>query len=476
MPSGQHYSTGSGHELFFDEGNWVDDEALVAHAFQRYQLQLGFTDRQLGRLIERLKRIGLYDRALILVFADHGFGLDPGGSRRSVNRQNFSDILLVPLFVRFPGQTKGVVSEVNAELVDLLPTIAEVLDLPIGWRIDGVSLLAEAARRSDVKLLFKRGSSIPWIVDHRVEKLLRPTLCVDGLVYPQTSEGVVGTVDSVEISETEIEIQGKTGDAQLGRPASGVCVFLNDQLIQQAQVDEKRPEVASFYNNPRLLHSGFRVHLDRSLLERDPSAVLRLFAWDSKGASELVYPQDYRWQPRAAFEIPRHSQLHSCTPGVSGLMLIADETATRSTEESSVERLKLRAIEAGSDLILPPVAFPELVGLNEDELGAEPAEFWVEIGAPGLLDSKRAQARFGGVEVRGWVNGLGALPDDAHLLLIFNGVVTSGVPLFEDSAGESRFVGLLPEQAESLDRLSFYLVWREGEQSRLLKPTPSSQS
>ena len=476
LPSGKHYSTGSGHELFFDEGNWVDNEALVAHAFQRYQLQLGFTDRQLGRLIERLKRIGLYDRSLILVLADHGFGLDPGRSRRSVNRQNFSDILSIPLFVRFPGQTKGVVSEANAELVDLLPTIAEVLDLPIGWRIDGGSLLGEPARRSDVKLLFKRGSSIPWIVDRRVEKLLRPTLCVDGLVYSHTSDGVAGTIDSVEISETEIEMRGKAGDAQLGRPAKAVFVFLNDQLIKQARVDEKRPEVAAFYNNPRLLRSGFRVRLDRSLFEEDPASVLRLFAADSRGASELVYPADYRWRPKSAFRIPRKSQSSSCTRGVSGLMLIADETATRSTEDRSAERLKRRALEAGHDLMLPPVAFPELVGLREEELEAEAAEFRVEIRTPELLESKIGQAKFDGVEVRGWVDGLNPLPKGAHLLLMFNGVVTSVLPLIEESAGESLFVGVLPGQPTGLERLSFYVVWREAERPRLLKPTPSSQS
>ncbi len=426
--------------------------------------------------MERLKQIGLYERALIVVLADHGFGLDPGRSRRSVTPQNFSEIMSVPLFVRFPGQTEGVVSEATAELVDLLPTIAEVLDLPIGWPIDGVSLLAEPHLGSDVKLLYKRGSSIPWIVDRRVEKLLRPALCVDGHVYPQTSEGAVGRVDSVELLETEIEIQGGAGDAQLGRPATGIFVLLDDQLIHQAQVDERRPEVAAFYNNPGLLHSGFRIRLERSLLERDPSPVLRLFAWDSKGASELVYPDDYRWRPKAEFEIPRNSQPHSCTPGVSGLMLIDDESATRSTEGSSVDRLKRRAIGARRDLMFPPVAFPELVGLNEEELEAEAAQFRVEVGSPGLLDSKRAQGGFSSVEVKGWVNGLDPLPEDAYLLLAFNGVVTSVLPLIEDAAGESLFLCVLPEQAEGLERLSFYLVWRDGEQTRLLKPTPSSQS
>ena len=475
LPSGKRYADGSRSELFFKDGKWVDNDVLVAHAFQRYQLQLGFTDRQLGRLIERLKQIGLYDRALILVLADHGFSVHPGGSRRSANLQNFSDIMSVPLFVRFPGQTEGVVSEAPAQLVDLFPTIAEVLGLSIDWPIDGVSLLAETTPGSNSKLLFRRGKSFPWIVDDRVEKLLRPTLCVDGRVYPESPKGVVGSVDSVEMAETEIEIQGKAGNAQLGRPAAGVFVFLDDQLIQRVPVDEKRPEIAAYFGNLRMLHSGFSVRLKRSLFKQDPSPVLRLFAWDSKGATELNYPRDFAWLPTVESRIPGLNRPHSCGPGVSGLVLTADDSA-QTGQESSVRCLKQRAIESGRDLILAPVAFREFVGLSEEELEAEPAEFRVEISTSGRLQSQIGQPSFDGAEVRGWVDGLDPLPKDAHLLLMFNGVVTSVLPLLQESPGESLFVGVLPEQPAGLERLSFCVVWRDGERPRLLRPTPPSQS
>ncbi len=475
LPSGKHYADGSGSDLFFREGHWVDNDALLAHALQRYQFQLGFTDRQLGRLIERLKQTGLYDRSLILVLADHGFGLHPGGPRRGVNPQNFSDIMSVPLFVRFPRQPGGVVNEAPVQLIDLSPTIAEVLGLSIDWPVDGVSLLAETAPRSNTKLLFKKGSSFPWIVDGRIEKLLRPTLCVDGRAYPQTSSGVIGSVDSVEGLETEIVILGKAGDPQLGKPAPGVFVFLDDQLIQRVPVDEERPEVAAYFDNPRLLHSGFRVRLKRSLLERDPPPVLRLFAWDSEGSSELNYPPDFSWTPNAESRIPGLDRPHSCGPGVSGLVLTAEESV-ETAQEKSVRRLKQMALESGRDLILPPFAFAELVGLKEEELETEPAEFRVEIRRPGLLESQIGQAKFDAVEIRGWVDGLDPLLTDAHLLLVFNGVVTSVLPLIEVSAGESLFAGVLPEQPAGLKHLSFYVVWREGERSRLLKPKRSSPS
>ena len=61
------------------------DSFLTRHNEQRFLLQLGFVDRQLGALIRRLRRAGLYDRALIVVTADHGGSFETGvSSRRKV--------------------------------------------------------------------------------------------------------------------------------------------------------------------------------------------------------------------------------------------------------------------------------------------------------------------------------------------------------------------------------------------------------
>ena len=100
-------------------------------------------DRLLGRTIERLKGQGIYDDTLIVVTADHGFAWKVGvETRRSVSRSNVNELGSVPLFVKPPGQTHGRVSGELAQTLDVTPTIADVLNVPLGYRADGRSVFS----------------------------------------------------------------------------------------------------------------------------------------------------------------------------------------------------------------------------------------------------------------------------------------------------------------------------------------------
>lgn len=473
LPSGKRYSRSSS-ELFLRQGQWIENEVLVSYGFQRYLLQLGFTDRLLGRLVARLKRIGLYDEALILVLSDHGFSHRPGGNRRGADHGNYSQIMSVPLFVRFPGQTQSVVSHTNVELVDLLPTIAEVTGLPLSWSVDGISLVANPAWRSATKLFFKRGVSAPLVVDSRLETPLNRVVCSEGRVYPDRPGRLIGVLESVETSETEVLFKGGAGDLQLGEPVDGIFVFLDNQLIHLAPLNERRPDIATFYSNVKLINTGFRFRLERRLLEQNPTSVVRLFAWKDESVSEVIYKADYPWKPDPQFE-DRRLDVQFCTPGVSRLIL--EKATDQSSEDRPEEILKRRASGAGPDLILPPTAFSELLGMQEEELEAKKAEFWVEVERPELYDSIDPQDTFVPAEVLGRVYSSKPLPEGAQLLVTLNGVTSSVVSFFGEGTGERRFVSVLPERnfVKGVNRLSFYLVWREEGQHRVFSPTRSAR-
>jgi hypothetical protein len=49
------------------------------------------------------------------------------------------DILPVPLFVKHPHQTAGVISDRNVESIDIVPTMADILDIPVMWNVHGRS-------------------------------------------------------------------------------------------------------------------------------------------------------------------------------------------------------------------------------------------------------------------------------------------------------------------------------------------------
>ena len=118
-------------------GRWRGDRQLTRQGLQRYLLQVGDTDRLLGRLIARMKASGLYDKALIVVAADHGAAFMPGHPLRAADPVDLPSIASIPLFVKSPGQARGEMSDANVHTVDVLPELAKRLGVKLPWSTDG---------------------------------------------------------------------------------------------------------------------------------------------------------------------------------------------------------------------------------------------------------------------------------------------------------------------------------------------------
>ena len=124
-------------------------------AYQRFLLQVGYTDSALGLIVRRLKEKGIYDRALMIVVADHGVSFRPGQPRRRPTPQNLQDIAFMPLFVKLPHQHTARIDDGFAQTIDVVPTIAKVLGVKIPWHVDGHSLVGRKLARDglvDVRL------------------------------------------------------------------------------------------------------------------------------------------------------------------------------------------------------------------------------------------------------------------------------------------------------------------------------------
>jgi arylsulfatase A-like enzyme len=125
-------------------GSWGGGPQLSAVARQRHILQLELTDRLIGRVVTKLKRLGVYDKTLLVVTADHGEGFTGYNPQRVATPDNYSEIMWAPLFIKSPGQTGGKVDDRLARSIDVLPTIADVLGTKLPWKVDGRSLLGPA--------------------------------------------------------------------------------------------------------------------------------------------------------------------------------------------------------------------------------------------------------------------------------------------------------------------------------------------
>lgn len=125
---------------------------------QRHLLQARNADVMIGLLLGRLRELGTYDDTLVVVTADHGAAFEVGEPLRGVSAANADNVLWVPLLVKAPGQATGRIDDRPARTIDVLPTMAEILDLDLPDGVDGVSLLgAEPAPGPDERRVYDWG-------------------------------------------------------------------------------------------------------------------------------------------------------------------------------------------------------------------------------------------------------------------------------------------------------------------------------
>ncbi|GIU85089.1 MAG: hypothetical protein KatS3mg008_1864 [Acidimicrobiales bacterium] len=137
LPDGRRYNGPFVAAGLSSEYHWIDPH-LAEIARQRHLLQLRYTDRLLGLMLDRLRELGTFDRTMIVVTADHGVSFRNGEPIRGVGEDNQSQVLWTPLFVKLPHQRRGVTDDRQITSVDVLPTVAEVLQLDIPYTHDGM--------------------------------------------------------------------------------------------------------------------------------------------------------------------------------------------------------------------------------------------------------------------------------------------------------------------------------------------------
>jgi hypothetical protein len=158
LPSGNS-TRRAGREPIENSNRWpgFDDPYLTDYNHLRHLLQVGFVDHELGRLLRRMRRTRVFDDALLIVLADHGHSFRVGvRSRRKVNPENVEEIAPIPFFVKLPHQREGRRDPALVRNVDVLPTIADVLDVRIRWGHGGRSAFADSTRDRRVVSLATR--------------------------------------------------------------------------------------------------------------------------------------------------------------------------------------------------------------------------------------------------------------------------------------------------------------------------------
>jgi arylsulfatase A-like enzyme/Flp pilus assembly protein TadD len=118
-----------------------------AYADAPYSGELAFVDLQIGRLIQHLKKQGVYDRTLIIITADHGEAFGAHGEETH-GYFAYRSTTHVPLIFSRPFTFEpGTRFNHDVASIDIMPTLLELLGSQPSEDIDGVSLFSTAERQ-----------------------------------------------------------------------------------------------------------------------------------------------------------------------------------------------------------------------------------------------------------------------------------------------------------------------------------------
>lgn len=181
MPHAPFQSTGSGSFYYagastwaIDDKNWTMQAEHVYQSYARHIVQAQYADSAVGEMIAKLLSTGQYDNTLIALVADHGVSFVPGDARRRTNEINFPNLIGVPMFIKEPGQTEGMLIDEAVQTVDMFPTILGRIDLDSGKiDFDGRDVLASKHESISERLHYcnKKGYShfpvdlLPYLMD-----------------------------------------------------------------------------------------------------------------------------------------------------------------------------------------------------------------------------------------------------------------------------------------------------------------------
>jgi N-acetylglucosamine-6-sulfatase len=125
-------------------------ELNIERFYKRYSETLRSVDDSIGRVLQQLKDMGIYEETLVIYMGDNGFMFGEHGIIDK--RAAYEPSMRVPMLAQCPAIIKGgtVINEMIAN-IDIGPTVMDAMGLKVPPHMDGKSFLP-----------LLRGESIPW--------------------------------------------------------------------------------------------------------------------------------------------------------------------------------------------------------------------------------------------------------------------------------------------------------------------------
>ena len=125
----------------FSEKPWPEE-------IRNYAAMVALVDKDVGRVMQKLKDLGIDDNTLVIFSSDNGANdeciepLKSTGGLRGFKRILYEGGIRAPFIARMPGKiAPGTTSDVLTTSMDFMPTAADLAGVPHPARLDGISIL-----------------------------------------------------------------------------------------------------------------------------------------------------------------------------------------------------------------------------------------------------------------------------------------------------------------------------------------------
>lgn len=140
-----HYGEEEIDSTYNDLGNYCENDfPVLSEAKQRecihgYWASVSFTDAQIGKVLAELEKNGQLEDTVIVLWGDNGWHL--GEHKLWSKTTNFEESTRIPLLLSVPGFPQGATSDVLVELIDIYPTLCQLVGLERPPHLEGLSMV-----------------------------------------------------------------------------------------------------------------------------------------------------------------------------------------------------------------------------------------------------------------------------------------------------------------------------------------------
>jgi arylsulfatase A-like enzyme len=156
----------------------VPGESRWGDYIDRYDAEIAFADRQIGRVLDALEESPHRNSTLVVLTSDHGESLGEHDYFFDHGHDLFDSSLRIPLILSFPGiLPQGEIVQAAVSTLDIFPSVLDLAQVSFPPSLQGRSLLTLVRRSQDRlhdRLFFQNDRHQAGISDGRLKLIFYP--------------------------------------------------------------------------------------------------------------------------------------------------------------------------------------------------------------------------------------------------------------------------------------------------------------